>query len=89
MSQIALINALNASFGIIFTLNAMWTADRYGRKFLFIVGAAGMASCMLAVAIIGRTTPTLPGDKKSEGVGRSIVAMLFLFIFFFKPSELL
>jgi len=86
LSQIALINALNATLGILFTLNAMWTADRYGRKFLFIVGAIGMAICMLIVAIVGLKTPTLPGDKKSEPVGRAIVALLFLFIFFFKPS---
>lgn len=33
-SQIALINALNATFGIIFTANATWTVDRFGRKFL-------------------------------------------------------
>ena len=32
-SQIALINALNATFGIIFTLNAAWTVDRFGRRF--------------------------------------------------------
>ena len=33
-STIALINALNATFGILFTLNATWTVDRFGRKFL-------------------------------------------------------
>ena len=33
-SQIALINALNATFGILFTANATWTVDRFGRKFL-------------------------------------------------------
>ncbi|GLA79907.1 hypothetical protein AtubIFM56815_000711 [Aspergillus tubingensis] len=37
-NQIALINALNATFGIIFTLNAIWIIDRFGRKFLLIVG---------------------------------------------------
>ena len=31
-STIALINALNATCGILFTLNAAWTADRFGRK---------------------------------------------------------
>lgn len=41
-STIALINALNATFGIVFTLNAAWTVDRFGRKFLLIVGAIGM-----------------------------------------------
>lgn len=44
-SQIALINALNATFGILFTLNAVWTVDRFGRKFLFIVGGIGMGVC--------------------------------------------
>ena len=33
-SQIALINALNATMGIVFTANATWTVDRFGRKFL-------------------------------------------------------
>lgn len=34
-STIALINALNATFGILFTLNAVWTIDReYGPIFL-------------------------------------------------------
>lgn len=33
-STIALINALNATAGIIFTANATWTVDRFGRKAL-------------------------------------------------------
>lgn len=41
-SQIALINALNATFAIFFTMNATWTVDRFGRKFLLIVGGIGM-----------------------------------------------
>jgi MFS family permease len=32
-NKIALINALNATFSILFTLNATWTVDRFGRKF--------------------------------------------------------
>lgn len=87
---INLINALNATFGIIFTLNAMWTADRYGRRWLFLVGAAGMAMCMMIVPIVGLTTPDVPGpdgtSTKSQPVGISIVFLLFLFIFFYKPS---
>ncbi|GJC92723.1 sugar transporter [Colletotrichum higginsianum] len=70
---INLINALNATMGIFFTLNAMWTADRFGRRWLFMVGAAGMAVCMLIVPI-------------SEPVGIAIVFLLFLFIFFYKPT---
>lgn len=85
-STIALINALNATFGIVFTLNATWTVDRYGRKFLFIVGAIGMAICMLCVSLVGIETPNLPGGSKSEPVGVAIVFLLFFFAFFYKPS---
>ena len=85
-STIALINALNATFGILFTLNATWTVDRFGRRFLFIVGGIGMALCMLVVATVETQTPTLDGGAKSHPVAISIVFLLFLFIFFYKPS---
>ncbi|KAF2667783.1 sugar transporter [Microthyrium microscopicum] len=97
--QVSLINALNATFAIPFTLNAMWTADRFGRKFLFIVGAAGMAVCMLIVATVGIATPFydlrggifIPTDDKVHGtkqrpVAIAIAFLLFLFSFFYKPS---
>jgi len=80
-SQIQLINALNATMGILFTLNAAWTVDRFGRKFLLIVGAIGMAVCSLAVAVVGTQA-----DDSSEPVGIGITFLLFLFIFFYKPS---
>ncbi|KAF4813293.1 Quinate permease [Colletotrichum tropicale] len=83
---INLINALNATCGILFTLNAMWTADRFGRRWLFIVGAAGMAICMLIVPIVGLKTPSAADGTKSESVGIAIVFLLFLFTFFYKPS---
>ncbi|KAG9236840.1 general substrate transporter [Amylocarpus encephaloides] len=85
LDTINLINALNATCGILFTLNATWTVDRFGRKHLFIVGAIGMATCMLIVPIIGLETPDVNGAK-TQSVGIAIVAMLFLFIFFYKPS---
>jgi sugar porter (SP) family MFS transporter len=87
---INLINALNATCGIIFTLNATWTVDRFGRKFLFIVGAIGMGLCMLVVPLIGLETPNIKSPSgtltKTQPVGIAITAMLFLFIFFYKPS---
>ncbi|KAK9770271.1 putative Major facilitator superfamily (MFS) profile domain-containing protein [Seiridium cardinale] len=84
-NTINLINALNATCGILFTLNAAWTADRYGRRWLLIVGAIGMAVCMLIVPVIGLATPDINGVK-SNSVGIGIVFMLFLFTFFYKPS---
>ncbi|KAK4560423.1 hypothetical protein LTR86_005619 [Recurvomyces mirabilis] len=85
-SQIALINALNATMGIIFTANATWTVDRFGRKFLLIVGAIGMGICMIIVAAVETETPVLADGAKSKPVGIAIVFLLFLFIFFYKPS---
>ncbi|PNS19007.1 High-affinity glucose transporter [Sphaceloma murrayae] len=82
---IQLINALNATFSILFTLNATWTVDRFGRKFLFIVGAIGMGICMIIVASVETQTPS-PGGAKSKPVAISIVFLLFLFAFFYKPS---
>ncbi|RWA07753.1 hypothetical protein EKO27_g7347 [Xylaria grammica] len=87
---INLINALNATFGILFTLNALWTADRFGRRWLLIVGAIGMAACMLIVPIVGLKTPDVIAPDgsatKTQPVGIAIVFLLFLFIFFYKPS---
>ncbi|ORY79779.1 general substrate transporter [Leucosporidium creatinivorum] len=83
-STISLINALNATFGILFTLNAAWLVERIGRKWLLAGGAAGQAICMLIVALVGTLTPG--GTSKSEPVGISIVFLLFLFILFYKPT---
>lgn len=81
--QIALINALNATFGIIFTLNAVWIIDRFGRKFLLIIGGIGMGICMIIVSAVETETPS-PNGVKTQPVGISIVFLLFLFIFFCK-----
>lgn len=81
---ISLINALNATFSILFTLNATWTVDRFGRKFLFIVGGIGMGACMLIAATVETQTPSLPNGAKSQPVGISIVFIMFLFAFFCK-----
>ncbi|KAI1265761.1 sugar transporter [Xylariaceae sp. FL1019] len=89
-STINLINALNATFGIFFTLNAWWTSDRFGRRWLLMVGATGMAVVMLIVPIVGQKTPNIVqadgSTTKTEPVGIAIVFLLFLFIFFYKPS---
>ncbi|KAL0941966.1 Quinate permease 6 [Colletotrichum truncatum] len=83
-NTINLINALNATFGILFTLNAVWTVDRYGRKFLFLVGACGMAMCTMLIPVVGLTTPGT--QEKSQPVGIAITFLAFLFAFFYKPT---
>lgn len=83
---IQLINALNGTFGILFTLNATWTVDRFGRRFLFLVGAIGMAVCMVTAAAVVTETPGSLGAGKPRSVGIATVFLMFLFAFFFKPS---
>lgn len=84
---IALINALNATFAIFFTMNAAWTVDRFGRKFLLILGAIGMGVCMIIVAAVVTESPTSAAGSKSQPVGISVVFLLFLFAFFCKSSS--
>ncbi|KDE03937.1 hypothetical protein MVLG_05629 [Microbotryum lychnidis-dioicae p1A1 Lamole] len=88
LSTVALINALNATFGIVFTLTAVFFIERLGRKGLLTIGAIGQALCMLIVAVVGSETPFIGAkhDSKTLPVGVSIVFLLFLFIFFYKPS---
>jgi MFS family permease len=86
-STIDLINALNATLGIFFTLNAIFT-DRFGRKVLFIIGAIGMGVCMLIVATVGTETPYfdmkthLPTDDRLKGTKSRPVAIAITFILF-------
>jgi MFS family permease len=77
---------MNATFGIIFTLNATWTVDRFGRKFLFIVGGIGMGLCMLIAATVETQTPSI-GGTKTQPVGIAIVFIMFLFAFFCKSIQ--
>ncbi|KAL2204537.1 general substrate transporter [Sarocladium strictum] len=85
-SEIQLINALNGTLGILFTLNATWTVDRFGRKWLLLVGAAGMAVCMIAAAAMVTETPGSSDGEKTRPIGIATVFLMFLFAFFYKPT---
>lgn len=88
-NTIALINALNATCGILFTLNAVWIVDRFGRKPLLIVGGIGMGICMIVSATVETQTPTVGKGAKSEPVSIAIVALMFIFILFCEWLRLL
>lgn len=45
-----------------------------------------MGVCMITVASVETQTPDLPDGSKSHSVAISIVFLLFLFIFFYKPT---
>jgi len=92
-TTINLINAINATCGILFTLNAVWTVDRFGRKPLLIIGAIGMAVTMLIFATVGIATPneyySVKGVQtvtKTQPIGIALTFLLFFFILFYKPT---
>lgn len=82
-----LINSINASFAILFTLNCTWLIDRIGRKKILLWGGVGQAIALLLVAIVGLTTPVLDAEgHRPYSVGVGIAALMFVFILFYKPS---
>lgn len=84
-STILLINALNYTFGILFTLTCTFLSDRMGRTTMLIIAGIGQALMLLIAATVYITTPTY-GDSKSLGVGIALVLVMFLFTFFYKPG---
>lgn len=85
-NTIFLINAIAASFNILFTLNCFWLVDRLGRRFLLITGAAGMAAALLCVASVGVGIKPGPDGHKPYGEGVAIAFLFFVFALFYKPS---
>lgn len=60
--------------------------DHFGQRALLLIGAAGMAFCMLAVAAVVTESPILGNGIKDRNVVIATVFLLFLFDFFYKPS---
>ncbi|KAJ0426795.1 general substrate transporter [Aspergillus carlsbadensis] len=83
---IALINALSSTCSIVFTLSCTLLVDRAGRRFILMLGAAGMCLSLLVVAILGMKVPENDDGTRPYGMGVAVAAMFFLFIFFYKPS---
>lgn len=77
---IQLINALNATFGILFTLNAIWCVDRFGRRMLLITGGAIMAIAMLIIAIVETHV------KPTYTIGCVTAFLFFFYELGYKPS---
>ena len=68
-SQIFLINALAATFNILFVLNCIWLVDRVGRRKLLLFGALGQAAALCTVASIGVAIPVNDMGTRPFGVG--------------------
>ena len=84
--EIQLVNALNGTFGILFTLNATWMADRFGCRALLLYRGSEYGGMHVHRRGRGDRTPTLPDGAKSRPIGIATVFLMFLFAFFYKPS---
>ncbi|KAL1936801.1 hypothetical protein VTP01DRAFT_935 [Rhizomucor pusillus] len=85
-STVLLINALNYTFGILFTLTCTFFSDRLGRITMLMIAGIGQAAMLLIAATVYLTTPTNADGTKSIGVGVALVLVMFLFTFFYKPG---
>ncbi|KAH8170270.1 sugar transporter domain-containing protein [Sarocladium implicatum] len=73
---------------------SFYTVERFGRRFILIVGAAGMLICQFLVAIIGvtvgfnHTHENADGDSIANNMGavNAQVAFIAIFIFFFAST---
>ncbi|KAJ6789527.1 hypothetical protein PWT90_03108 [Aphanocladium album] len=77
---------------------SFWTIERFGRRSILLVGAAGMLTCQFLVAIIGVTagfdrvhsapTPTDPAATAPNNLSavNAQIAFIAIFIFFFAST---
>lgn len=75
---------------------SFWTVERFGRRFILIVGAAGMLVCQFLVAIIGVTVgfdhthpdPEDPDASIADNISavNAQIAFIAIFIFFFAST---
>ncbi|KAG2182005.1 hypothetical protein INT43_006931 [Umbelopsis isabellina] len=85
-STITLINALNYTFGILFTLPATFLSDRLGRRPLLIVGGIVQGVMLTIAATVLITVPDQANGYPSQAVGAGVVLVMFLFTAAYKPS---
>lgn len=75
---------------------SFWTVERFGRRTILIVGAAGMLVCQFLVGIIGVTAgfdkthpdPAKPTDTLPDNIGavNAQIAFICIFIFWFAST---
>lgn len=90
-STVLLINALNYTFGILFTLTCTFFSDKVGRVKLLAGAGIGQGLMLMIAATVYVATPDILADDgtthtKALGVGVALVLVMFLFTFFYKPA---
>ena len=60
-------------------------AERFGRRSLLTFGSAGMAACMLVIAVVDKYKPA-PKDQVVTASGKAMVALIYLDIMIYNCS---
>ncbi|PRP79259.1 hypothetical protein PROFUN_14242 [Planoprotostelium fungivorum] len=71
---------INSAVNMVSTLPGMWLVERQGRKWLMVVGGAGMAVSLILVTVFGQIGSDR-GTLASLGVGAIFFIELFTFFF--------
>ena len=74
-----LISLVTTLVNVLSTPISFWTVERFGRRPILIVGAAGMCICEFICAIIGTVTNTGPALS-------AMIAFICIYIFFFAST---
>ncbi|OAR01415.1 hypothetical protein LLEC1_02626 [Akanthomyces lecanii] len=98
ISNVFLTSMIFTIINVLSTPISFWTVERFGRRFILLVGAFGMLICQFLVAIIGVTAgfdkvhpaPTAEDPNATTpnnlGAVNAQVAFISIFIFFFAST---
>ncbi|GAO18041.1 hypothetical protein UVI_02042880 [Ustilaginoidea virens] len=96
ISNIFLMSLIFTLVNVLSTPLSFWTVERFGRRTILIVGAAGMLICQFLVAIIGVTVgfnhthpdPANPENHLADNVPavNAQIAFISIFIFWFAST---
>ena len=76
-----LITIATSIVNVFMTLPGMWGVERFGRRTLLLVGAAGMAICEFIVAIVGVTV-----SVDNVAAQKVLIAFVCIYIAFFAST---
>lgn len=76
-----LISIATGIVNVFMTLPGMWGVEKFGRRTLLLVGAAGMCVCEFLVAIIGVTI-----SVENQSGQKALIALVCIYIAFFAST---
>lgn len=73
------LSGLNATMGVLGTMAAVYTCDRFGRRPMLITGAAAMGTCMWIFAGVSKAAIDQPQNQAVYGAVATAMILIFTF----------